>query len=270
MLSERVEGVICRSTVKVGWHVKPIIGICSNFSRSDAPGLVTGVGLPGQTWQLIATDYVHAVEAAGGCPVILPLTGSTEVLWPMVTQLNGIIFTGGSDVNPLLYNEAPRNGLGDVVPERDTHEMALFKRVLEETAIPVLGICRGLQLINVALGGSLYQDIGTECQGDRHRLSNYPKHVSVHEVRLSKGSWLSCAVRASSIWTNSFHHQGVKTIGKGIEVVALAADGMAEGLELVGERFVTAVQWHPEMMFDADETSRRLFKAFIEVCGGRE
>lgn len=246
--------------------MKPIIGICSNYSRSEAPGLVTGLGLPGQTWQLIATDYVRAVEAAGGCPVILPLAGTTEVLWPMVTRLNGIIFTGGSDVNPLLYNEAPRKGLGDVMPERDDHEMALFRRVFEETAIPVLGICRGLQLINVAMGGSLYQDLGTEWQGDRHALSNYPKQATVHEVRLSEGSWLSRAVKAESIWTNSFHHQAVKTIGRGLEAVALAADGMVEGLELPGKRFVSAVQWHPEMMLDADQASSLLFKAFIEVC----
>lgn len=246
--------------------MKPIIGICSNYSVNAEIGRVTGLGLPNQAWQLLAADYVRAVEAAGGCPVILPVVDETEALWPMVLKLDGIIFTGGTDVDPLYYHEAPRKGLGEIVPERDRHEVALCKRVISETAIPVLGICRGIQLINVALGGTLYQDLGREWNGHHHRLSNYPKHVPTHKIHLHEKSRLSDLAGALEIWTNSFHHQAVKELGVGLITTAQAEDGLVEGVELEGERFVAAVQWHPEMMCPGDSVAVGLFSRFVALC----
>lgn len=246
--------------------MKPIIGICANYSYDEEVGILTNLGLPKQEWQLLAADYTKAVEDAGGCPVILPVVNALDSIWPMVEKLDGIIFTGGSDIDPKYYNEAPQKGLGDIVPDRDRHEINLCRRILAETEIPVLGICRGIQLINVSLGGTLYQDLAHDWKGHHHALSNYPKHSPSHKVHLHDNSWLAVLAGVTELHTNSFHHQAVKDLGKGLKTVIKAEDGMVEGVEMEGGRFVAAVQWHPEMMCPSDLDSVRLFKNFVEIA----
>lgn len=246
--------------------MKPVIGITLNYSTTDTLGVNEGIGAKTQDWQLLASDYIRSVEKAGGIPVLLPIVEDADSIWDFVKSLDGILFSGGADINPRLYGEEPIFGLGTVDTLRDDFEYKLLKRVLEETSIPVLGICRGFQLINIAYGGTLYQDMKSQRpEGMNHGLGIYPKHYPAHTVKIKEGTWLY-EVFGEEIGTNSLHHQAAKDVGKGLKQVMYASDGLLEGVELEGDRFVVAVQWHPEMMVPADEKYLNYFTKFVEVC----
>ncbi len=263
--------LVGRNTKKGDENTKPIIGICVNYSVDDSIGIKTKLGLGGQDWQIIASDYIRAVEMAGGCPVIIPIVQDIDTIWDFIKSLDGIIFTGGSDLNPKYYDEVPRYGLKDVNPVRDEHEIELCKRVLKETELPVLGICRGLQLLNVTLGGTLYQDLQYEREeGFNHKLLNFPKYYPSHKAYIEKGSKLHEIFEKEEIGVNSFNHQAIRTVGKGFIATMKAEDGLIEGIELEGDRFVVAVQWHPEMMIEKYESYVIYFKKFIQICGRSE
>ena len=247
--------------------MKPVIGICVNYSADDSIGTKTKIGLPGQDWQVIASDYVRAVEMAGGCPVIIPIVSDVDTIFDFIKTLDGIIFTGGSDLDPKLYGELPSDKLGDIQPIRDGHEIVLCKKVINETELPVLGVCRGLQLINIALGGTLYQDLSSQrIDGFNHRLSNYPKYYQSHNVVIEKGSKLNSIFDKEIIGVNSFHHQAIKELGKGLVATMKAEGGLIEGFESIDDRFVVAVQWHPEMMIDKDNSYLIYFEKFVQTC----
>ncbi|QKG85479.1 gamma-glutamyl-gamma-aminobutyrate hydrolase family protein [Kroppenstedtia pulmonis] len=247
--------------------MKPVIGITANYSTDETIGLKSELGVRGQEWQILAHDYIHAVEQAGGTPVILPLTQSTDSLHRILSLLDGILFSGGSDIDPQHYGELPRYGLGSLDSHRDQHELMLVKKALDEMDIPVLGICRGFQLMNVARGGTLYQDLRLEKpDGMNHALKGAPKYHPVHTVSIREGSKLRGIFGQESIGVNSFNHQGIKKLGEGFEVTMSAPDGLTEGIEMVGERFVVAVQWHPEMMVEHDPMYQALFKRFVLEC----
>lgn len=248
--------------------MKPIIGITVNCTVNPDKLMNKGLALADQTIQYVADDYVKAVERAGGSPVLIPITTDVESITPILNMLDGIIFTGGSDIDPSFYNEAPSEKLGEVKLPRDTHEINLAKKVILETNLPYLGICRGSQLLNVACGGTLYQDLGSE-RADVEEHSYFersPKHVSVHTAQIKERSRLHQIVQCDVLDINSFHHQAVKDVGQGLKIVATAPDGTVEAVEMSGERFVLAVQWHPEMMSEVDTHSMNLFKHFIGVC----
>lgn len=247
--------------------MKPIIGICANYSPDEQIGVKSGLGLPGQEWQVLADDYIKAIERAGGTPLILPITKDIDSLSRALDMLDGILFSGGSDIDPRYYHEWPGQGLGTIDPERDRHEFALANKVLREMDIPVLGICRGCQLLNVATGGSLYQDLQLDRpEGLFHTHKIAPKYYPVHPVSMQPGSKLHSIFGTESIGVNSFNHQAIKQVGEGFQVTMTAPDGLVEGIELEGERFVVAVQWHPEMMIDHDPHYLALFEAFVEAC----
>jgi putative glutamine amidotransferase len=246
--------------------MKPIIGICANYSTDDQIGTKSGLGLAGQEWQVLADDYIKAVERSGGAPVILPITKRTESILPVLGMLDGILFTGGTDIDPRYYGEWPGKGLGTIDPERDRHEMDLVKTALQEMDLPILGICRGFQLLNVAAGGSLYQDLLDRPEGLYHTQKYAPKYYPVHPVTVKAGSRLHAMFGDEELWVNSFNHQGLKKVGSGFEVTMAAPDGLPEGIEMPGERFVVAVQWHPEMMIDHDPRYLAIFQAFVEAC----
>lgn len=249
--------------------MKPIIGICANYSTNEKVGLDTGLGMLGQEWQLLANDYIVAIERAGGIPVILPLTEGMENTPKLLSVLDGILFTGGSDIDPQLYGESPKYGLQGINPKRDQHELALVKHVLHETNLPVLGICRGMQLLNVATGGSLYQDLRLERpDGINHTMLRAPKYHPTHRVTIEKDSLFYEIFGQEEIGVNSFNHQAVREVGKDFHVTMTAPDGLIEGVEQRGERFISAVQWHPEMMVEQHPMYLKLFKAFVKVCSG--
>jgi putative glutamine amidotransferase len=247
--------------------MKPLIGICANYSSDSAPGIVTGLGAPGQEWQLLADEYVLAIERAGGIPVILPVTEDVETAELLLSKLDGIFFTGGSDVDSQLYGEYPGYKLGPIEPKRDLHEVSLAKKALFQSDIPVLGICRGMQLLNVAAEGSLFQDLKQQ-QPDcfNHSVVGAPMHHPVHDVTVDPESKLYEIYRSETLAVNSLHHQAVKDLGIDFVASAVSPDGLIEGMEWKGERFVCAVQWHPEMMIDKVPEVMPLFTSFVKEC----
>lgn len=251
------------------WRIlmKPLIGICANYLSDDAIGLAAGIGAKYQEWQLLADDYIVAIERAGGVPVILPITREVETLMPLLQKLDGILFSGGSDIDPNLYGEYPKFGLGAIEPRRDTHEIRLAQIALTKLNIPVLGICRGMQLLTVATGGKLYQDLASQKpEGINHSVPKSIRHHAFHPVRMEVGSVLYNIYQGDVLTVNSFHHQAVKELGQGFKATMIAPDGIIEGMEWEeSNRFVVAVQWHPEMMEEKVDTIRPIFTAFVEA-----
>jgi len=250
-----------------GFLIKPLIGITSNTADDDRIGLITRQGAKKQEWQLLADDYIKSVERAGGIPLIIPVVKKLSSIARVLDLLDGIIFSGGVDIDPYYYGEPPGYGLGRIEPERDRHEIELGQKVLYEMEIPVMGICRGIQLLNIVAGGSVYQDIrlDREHSFNHGMLDIAPKDYLAHEVSIKPGSLLHSIFKAERIRVNSFNHQAVKELGKGFEVSMEAEDGLIEGIEMAGERFVSAVQWHPEMLIDKYAYYLRFFEAFIEA-----
>lgn len=210
----------------------------------------------------IANTYVQAVLKAGGMPVLIPITTNPQVLAGIVDKLDGLIMTGGGDINPLYCKEEPIRELQDVEAVRDEYDLILLK-LAADRQLPILGICRGHQLINAAFGGTLYQDIYAQhpVQPIKHsQLLNreYPSH----SVTLTQNSKLSQILgNRTHLYVNSFHHQAVKEIALGFLGVATAADGINEGMEAYPDKAIISVQWHPEAMAaNDDETMLRLFE----------
>lgn len=247
--------------------MKPLIGICANYLSDDAVGISAGIGAKNQEWQLLADDYIVAIERAGGVPVILPITEDIETLTPLLQKMDGILFSGGSDIDPYFYEEYPKFGLGAIEPKRDVHEVRLARKVLSEMTIPVLGICRGMQLLTVATGGKLYQDLASQKpDGINHSVPKSIRHHGFHPVRIETSSILYDIFQGEELRVNSFHHQAVKELGKGFKATMIAPDGIIEGMEWEEpNRFVVAVQWHPEMMEAQVDTVRPIFNALIEA-----
>lgn len=248
--------------------MKPLIGICANYLSDDTAGMAAGIGAKHQEWQLLADDYIVAIERAGGVPVILPITKDIETLTPLLQKLDGILFSGGSDIDPYLYGEYPKFGLGTIEPKRDAHEVRLARKVLSEMNIPVLAICRGMQLLNVVTGGKLYQDLASQKpEGINHSVPKSIRHHASHPVRIEIDSILFNIFQSDELRVNSFHHQAIKELGNGFKVTMTAPDGTIEGIEWeVPNRFVVAVQWHPEMMEEQVDTMRPIFNALVEAC----
>jgi len=248
---------------------KPIIGLSSNYWGADEVGLTTKLGLPEQDWDMLACDYSRSIEEAGGIPVILPVIKELQTLREFLKKIDGFVFTGGQDISPEFYNERPARELGKVEPVRDSYELAVARELIYNTYMPVLGICRGIQLINVACGGSLYQDIPSEKPDALyHSVHQYPKHHPTHKVNIIEGSKLYEIFGSKCIMVNSFHHQAVKKPAEGFIVTATAEDGLIEAIECTGERFILAVQWHPEMMYERHGEQLEVFKRFVREAAG--
>jgi putative glutamine amidotransferase len=218
--------------------------------------------------------YLEAVRGAGGDPVLL-LPGAEARRDPgairgLVLSCRGILFPGGVDIDPIQYGAAPHPKLGSVDPELDDAQFALARLALEED-VPVLGICRGLQVLGVAAGGSLFQDLPSERPSEVRHSVTEPKDFLAHDVEVVPGSRLAAASGGTRFMVNSRHHQAVQgaagsdRIGP-FAIVARAADGIVEGLEDARRRFLVAVQWHPENLVAAHQPSRGLFAAFLASC----
>jgi putative glutamine amidotransferase len=181
--------------------------------------------------------------------------------------LDGLLFTGGSDIDPQFYNQLPKKGLGRIDPKRDEHEIALAKKVLFEMDIPVLGICRGIQILNAACGGTLYQDLALERpEGFNHTIIEAPKHYPIHKVKIKEPSRFHHIFKSGEIKVNSFNHQGINRLASEFEATMVAEDGLIEGIEMKGSRFVIAVQWHPEMMVERHPEYLTIFEEFVKNC----
>ncbi|HET8630229.1 MAG TPA: gamma-glutamyl-gamma-aminobutyrate hydrolase family protein [Thermomicrobiales bacterium] len=235
--------------------MKPLIGITPSLRTDERSG---------ETFTL-ANTYVSAVEAAGGIPVILPPHGGGVA--ELVEALDGVLFSGGADIRPSRYGDETVHpttyGVSDL---RDEFELALLGAALERD-LPVLCICRGIQVLNVGLGGTLYQDVADQYPdaiAHRPEVEGTPRHEPLHTVAAEPGSLLADVYGAESIAANSFHHQSLKEIGAGLEVMGRTADGSVEAVTDPSHRFVLGVQWHPEMMFDVHDEHLRPFARLVE------
>lgn len=230
--------------------MKPLIGITASFTSSEH--------------QRVKNTYIEAVIRAGGIPVILP-TGTEKDIDRFVDKFDGFIFTGGGDVNPMLFGEEPHVDLGDVEPERDAFELPFVKAILASNK-PLFGICRGMQVLNVALGGGVYQDIYAQQKNTtiQHSQKAATYHAS-HYVRFTKGGLLEKIIGEEIIKVNSFHHQAVSDVKAPLQVSGKANDGTIEAIESTEHPFVVGLQWHPEALIEKDDVaSLKLFEAFIE------
>ncbi len=236
--------------------MQPVIGVTSsiNFHTGD---------LPLGERQFVPWNYVKAIEAAGGLPVILPLLEEVNqgTIDGLLAKVDGLLFIGGVDIDPELYGQAPRNSLGPVAPERDRLEIPLMKRALAED-VPLLAICRGIQVMNVAQGGTLYQDLPEQYKDGIKHFQGAAMQYPSHKITIEEGSVLS-RIASKEIRVNSFHHQGIDTIGDNLGVTAKAPDGIIETLEGTKQRFALGVQWHPEAMWFRDKVSLALFKELV-------
>ncbi|MBS4168359.1 gamma-glutamyl-gamma-aminobutyrate hydrolase family protein [Parachlamydia sp. AcF125] len=242
---------------------KAIIGISTNF-LFETFGPETG-----QERVYVNYSYIDVVIQAGGVPLMLPFVENEEIVRAQMNQIDGLILSGGIDVNPLLYGEQPHPMLGTIFPKRDTHELHLV-RMAEETNKPILGICRGLQLLNVAFGGTLYQDIPHMFNTNILHLQKEKKHIAMHDVDVMPGTILEEIFNASSLETNTYHHQAIKKLANGFTINAKAKDGLIEGIEKNDGHFILGVQWHPEMMVSSDANMQKLFNYFIKKVENHE
>jgi putative glutamine amidotransferase len=211
----------------------------------------------------LTAAYVTALENAGLIPLIVPPLSSDRAAAAVLDSVSGLVLTGGEDVDPARYGEQRHEKVRNVNAARDATEAALVEEA-KARGIPVLAICRGIQILNVALGGTLVQDISSQCKTDIDHDEDVPRDSRSHEIDAEPGSLIATAIGAEHITVNSFHHQSVKRVAEGMRVTARSPDGVIEGLESTDENWwVMAVQWHPEEMTDSpDPWDRGLFKAF--------
>lgn len=214
-------------------------------------------------WML--PGYMTGLEEAGAVPVMMPLTEDARVIERLVELFDGFLLTGGHDVDPAMYGEEPLKECGALCTPRDRMEKLLLLKALEADK-PVFGICRGIQLLNVGLGGTLYQDLPSQHPSGVNHHMTAPYHQPAHEVFVEKETPLYRILGTEKLEVNSYHHQAVKDLAPGLEAMAYAGDGLAEAVWMPGRRFVAAVQWHPEFSYKVNESSRRLFAAFVDAC----
>ena len=238
---------------------KPKIGIIANKLYMETP-LV-----PNMYRAYVNNDYVESVEKTGGVPVMLPVISNLEDAESQISGLDGIIISGGYDVDPLLYGEEPIRECGFTMNEIDVYYLAIVKAACK-MQIPILGICKGAQVMNIAFGGTLYQDLGKQKPESIKHSQNAARYKATHSITTVPGSFL-CGALGEKSHVNSYHHQAIRDLGKGFVVTATAPDGIIEAIERIEGSFMCGVQFHPEMMTtfnDKDMTT--LFKSFINKC----
>jgi putative glutamine amidotransferase len=242
----------------------PIIGITTQTLEAVPDQLP-------RCW-IMSQRYVQVLAAAGGVPWVIPLlAGDEATLRAIYERLDGLFLPGGVDVDPAAYGESRGPLCGRVDPDRDWTELLFLRWALTDKK-PVLAVCRGAQLVNVAVGGSLYQDVAAQhpdaIKHDHYPVAGRRRDELAHEVRLAKGSRLQRLLETETLAVNSMHHQGIARLAPGLVAVATSPDGLIEGVEGVTDDFLLGVQWHPEDLIDVDARMRRLFEAFIQACAG--
>lgn len=237
----------------------PLIGITADLS--DVPDK------RGKSTQepnlFLPQRYCRAIQISGGIPLIVPPTASRSSLDAILKRLDGVVISGGNfDIHPSYYGEKPIHALGAIKQERTEFELELVDLALKRD-LPLLGICGGVQALNVTLGGSLYQDIATQLpHAGEHQLAAR-KHQGGHAIKIERGTRLRHILQRQTLEVNTTHHQAVKKLGRGLIINATAADGLIEGIESPGHTFVLGVQWHPEVLAFTDLCQRKIFSSFI-------
>lgn len=238
--------------------MRPLIGI----TCSRVVGGTWGLYSPGHLMDYAFSEYSEAVLAAGGAPLIIPTAQNEESIQGILKRVSGLILSGGPDVHPRFYGEQPLEGLGEIDETLDLMELEVANAAVAQD-LPVLAICRGIQVLNVSQGGTLHQDIAARVPVRISHGQKADKGVLTHTVRIERETRLFTIMQCDEIWVNSKHHQAVKTAAPGLLISARASDGIIEAVEHPEKRFVLGVQWHPEGAWLQDPYSRKLFQALI-------
>lgn len=211
-------------------------------------------------------SYTEAISAAGGIPILIPLGLSEEDLWAIFGRVDGILLPGGGDVEPSIYKGRTNVSMWGIDSERDRTEIFMSRAAVDEGK-PILAICRGIQVMNVALGGTLWEDIHSLVPEsiDHDLPDHFPRNHLSHTITLSSGSTIAHLLDKDVTWVNSIHHQAIRDLAKDLEVTAEAPDGIIEATEISGHPFAVGVQWHPENLINDDPSMLNLFKGFVQV-----
>lgn len=237
---------------------KPIIGISGSIIK-DQGGI-----FPGYQRAYVNNDYVRAVNKNGAIAIILP-PSSVENAGQLIASVDGLILSGGQDVNPFSYGEEIQQKCGAIFPARDEFEFALLREA-EKRRIPVLGICRGLQIMNVYRGGKLYQDISYRDMPTLRHFQLQDPPIPTHQIQIVKDSLLNKIIKKNEIVVNSFHHQLVKSVPTSLKISGMTSDGVVEAFEDRKYEFFMGVQFHPEMLIDSVESANKIFSEMIEAA----
>ncbi|MCU0560937.1 MAG: gamma-glutamyl-gamma-aminobutyrate hydrolase family protein [Desulfobacterales bacterium] len=241
---------------------RPLIGItCSRVT-----GGAWGVYSLGHFMDYTFSEYSQAILHADGAPLIVPAAQDESSLERILGAVQGLILSGGPDIHPRRYGEEPAAGLGEVDEALDRMEL-MAAALAVKMDLPVLGICRGIQVLNVALGGTLYQDIPSQIADSICHTPKADKAVPTHTVRIEARSRLRRIFGQPEIWVNGKHHQALKDPAPGLVVAARARDGVVEAVEHPGRRYLLGVQWHPEGTWRDDAYSKKLFRSFVRAAG---
>jgi len=225
--------------------------------------------LEGVEFSLVTQDYSESLSLAGAIPLIMPYLESRseddDYIREVLDKVDGLILPGGNDIDPALYNSYPEKNLGNISPERDLWELKILE-IAMEMGKPILGICRGFQLINIYYGGSLKVDVCGNNDDSKipHMALMVPKYYRTHQLQIKKDTRLAKIFAGDEIAVNSYHHQAVDEVGEGLTVSAVAPDGYVEGIEDLNYPYLLGVQWHPEMMAAKDPIQLKLFKDFVD------
>jgi putative glutamine amidotransferase len=241
--------------------MKPFIGITSDFN----PGKRSGRGDDREPTYFLRARYAQAVEDLGGVPLVFPPTEDPVLQLQFLSRIDGLLVTGsGPDLDPAFYGQPKKARFKTMDPIRARFELAMVQQSVARN-LPVLGICGGLQSLNVALGGTLIQDIQGQIPGAKSHRQKTAATLTCHAVRILPKTRLSSILGSGPIQVNSSHHQAPEAPARGLIVNAVAPDGVIEGLEAPGRRFVLGVQWHPEYLYRNNAASRRLIAAFLRA-----
>ena len=238
--------------------MKPLIGITCSRNVGGAWGLYS----PGHFMDYTYEEYCEAVLSCGGAPVVIPVPQDADTFRTLFGRLDGLLLSGGPDINPRCYSEQPLAELGEIDDGLDRMELEAARLAFRKD-LPILGICRGIQTLNVSQGGTLYQDIPTQVKDAIGHSQKADKSVLTHSIQIEDKTLLRNIFKRKEVWVNGKHHQAIRDLAPCFAVSARAQDGVIEAVEDRSKRFIIGVQWHPEGMWNHDIYSKRLFKAFV-------
>lgn len=238
---------------------KPIIGISTSVLVDE------GDGFPGYERIYVNKDYVSSVISAGAVPLMIPMDATEENLRQTLELVDGMIFSGGHDIAPIRYGEEPHQKLQEICPERDDFDFLLY-RLAKEHSLPILGICRGFQLMNVSEGGKLYQDLSLKNTESLKHSQGHGPSIPTHTVKVEPGSKFYEILGKEEIRVNSFHHQAVKSTSENVAISGKALDNVVEAIELKNYPFGLGVQFHPEMLQAKEEDMKKIFSALVSAA----
>jgi putative glutamine amidotransferase len=238
---------------------RPLIGITCGTSALDPHAR--------NPQDRLNTAYSRAVALAGGVPVVLPTGGGPDAAGDVLSRLDGLLLSGGYDVDPSLFGEERHNGTLEIDAERDTSEVPLIRAALKRD-MPIFAICRGIQVLNVVLGGTLIQDIPSQYETPICHSQGEARAMTTHRVQACGNSRLRRCLDTDVVDVNSFHHQALKVVAAPLRATATAPDGIVEAAEMDDATFIVGVQWHPEELVTSDKAALNLFRAFVGVAAG--